>query len=62
MLGAAYQAKHGLLQDSSNYSEITSCLPPPELACEPYGDAAEIYEPMLERYRAIIKNLVPSDS
>ncbi|CAH0553307.1 unnamed protein product [Brassicogethes aeneus] len=61
MLGAAYQAKHGLLQDSSTFTEITACLPPSELACAPFSDAADIYEPMLERYRMIIKNLVPTE-
>lgn len=58
MLGGAYQAKHGLLKETSNYLEITSVLSAPVLACEPYADAAEIYGPMVERYRNIIKELV----
>ncbi|KAJ3650324.1 hypothetical protein Zmor_022019 [Zophobas morio] len=58
MLGAAYQAKHGLLGKHSNYVEVTSCLPPPRLICEPYADAAEIYEPMVERYRKIVSSLI----
>ncbi|EEZ98930.1 xylulose kinase [Tribolium castaneum] len=53
MLGAAYQAKHGLLGSQSNYFEITSCLPPPRLICQPYSDASEIYEPMVARYRKL---------
>lgn len=58
MLGAAYQAKYGLLANEKTYNEITSCLPEPELACEPYKDAAEIYDPMVERYRDIVKSLI----
>lgn len=58
MLGGAYQAKHGLLKHTSNYVDITSVLHPPALACEPYGDAAEIYAPMVQRYRDIVKELV----
>ncbi|KAJ8917192.1 hypothetical protein NQ315_012684 [Exocentrus adspersus] len=57
MLGAAYQAKHGLLAGSSTYTEITSSLPEPELACQPYGDADEVYAPMVQRYRSIIQEL-----
>lgn len=58
MLGAAYQAKHGLLSKTSNYFKITSCLPEHELVCEPYSDAADIYDPMVERYRSIIQDLL----
>ncbi|KAJ8947058.1 hypothetical protein NQ318_019952 [Aromia moschata] len=58
MLGAAYQAKRGLLGESSNYMDMMSCVPQPELACEPYSDAADIYGPMVERYRNIIDDLL----
>ncbi|CAG9766878.1 unnamed protein product [Ceutorhynchus assimilis] len=57
MLGAAYQAKHGLLPEVS-YSEIISVLPEPQKVCDPYSDAEEIYAPMTERYRQIIKELL----
>lgn len=47
MLGAAYQAKHGLLRSegankAETFLDITKCLPPPTLACTPYSDAAEV--------------------
>ncbi|KAJ8970915.1 hypothetical protein NQ314_000965 [Rhamnusium bicolor] len=58
MLGAAYNAKLGLLSKTTSHSEVTSCLPEPELACEPYSDAADIYGPMVERYRSIIHHLL----
>lgn len=46
-MGAAYQAKHGLLRatgsgDGVQFSVITSCLPLPTLACKPYPDAAQV--------------------
>ncbi|RZB40981.1 FGGY C domain containing protein [Asbolus verrucosus] len=58
MLGAAYQAKHGFLGEKSDYFQVTSCLPPPRLICEPYGDAADIYGPMVARYRKIVASLL----
>lgn len=57
MLGAAYQAKHGLLKDTANFFDLTSTIPEPKLICEPYNDATEIYEPMMERFRKIVKEL-----
>ncbi|XP_056641413.1 xylulose kinase-like [Diorhabda sublineata] len=57
MLGAAYQAKHGLLFGKKSYDEITSTLPEPQLICTPYPDAETIYLPMVQRYRAIVKEL-----
>ncbi|KAF2900905.1 hypothetical protein ILUMI_05310 [Ignelater luminosus] len=57
MLGAAYQAKIGLLGKESTYEEVTSCLPPPKLACEPYQDAEDIYGAMVKRYRNIVAAL-----
>lgn len=57
MLGAAYQAKHGLLNGSCTYHEITSILPPPTLVCQPFKDASQIYNPMVARYRKIIQKL-----
>jgi xylulokinase len=62
MLGAAYQAKHGFLGEESNYREVTSSLPPPRLICEPYADAAEIYGPMIARYRTIEAFLLQNKS
>ncbi|XP_018321310.1 xylulose kinase [Agrilus planipennis] len=57
MLGAAYQAKHGL-SDENDYEKITSVLTPPQLVCEPYPDAPEIYDPMVDRYRTIVNKLL----
>lgn len=57
MLGAAYQAKHGLLFGKQSYDEITSTLPEPQLVCKPYPDAEAVYFPMVQRYRAIVKEL-----
>ncbi|KAB0790713.1 hypothetical protein PPYR_14841 [Photinus pyralis] len=57
-IGSAYHAKIGLLGNEKTYQEITACLPEPELVCTPYSDAADIYEPMLKRYRNIIQMLV----
>lgn len=42
MMGAAYQAKHGLLRNESNFNEITRCLPEPTLVCRPYNDAETV--------------------
>lgn len=42
MMGAAYQAKHGLLRNESNFDEITRCLPEPTLVCRPYNDAETV--------------------
>lgn len=57
MFGAAYQAKHGLLKGTDNFFNLTATAPKPELFCEPYGDAADIYPPMVERFRNILKGL-----
>ncbi|KAE8745272.1 hypothetical protein FOCC_FOCC008064 [Frankliniella occidentalis] len=58
MLGAAYQAKHGLLGGEATFSELTASLPPPTLVCSPYKDASQIYDPMVTRYRKIIEEIV----
>ncbi|KAI4458044.1 sugar kinase [Holotrichia oblita] len=58
MLGAAYQAKHGLLRHSQTLTDIRLSLPEPKLLCQPYKDAADIYTPMVARYRNIINSLV----
>ncbi|GJQ81579.1 hypothetical protein Trydic_g9954 [Trypoxylus dichotomus] len=57
VLGAAYQAKHALLRDSQTITSIRLLLPEPKLLCQPYKDAAEIYTPMVERYRCVINTL-----
>lgn len=46
MMGAAYQAKHGLLQNINNcsFDEISRCLPELTLACQPYDDAESVSE------------------
>lgn len=58
MLGAAYQAKHGLLRNSETLTDIRLSLPEPKLLCQPYKDASDIYTPMVEKYRNIIDSLV----
>lgn len=60
MLGAAYQAKHGLLRQSNTSVDIRLLLPEPKLLCQPYKDAADTYGPMVERYRNIIQALLKS--
>lgn len=57
MLGSAYQAKYGLVHSDTSFAEMTQNLPPPVLACEPSKDASEIYDRMVQRYRALIKNI-----
>ncbi|XP_046682391.1 uncharacterized protein LOC124368908 [Homalodisca vitripennis] len=58
VLGAAYQAKHGLLHGTG--SNITKCLPQPALACSPYTDADQVYRPMMERYCKFIQEIQKS--
>ncbi|XP_058802917.1 xylulose kinase isoform X10 [Phymastichus coffea] len=57
VLGAAYRAKHALLEDGRSFEELLSCLPEPTLVCQPYPDAESIYKPMLQRYRRIVEQL-----
>ncbi|XP_021936938.1 xylulose kinase-like isoform X2 [Zootermopsis nevadensis] len=57
MLGAAYQAKYGLMHQDISFADMTQNLPAPRLACTPSKDATEIYTPMVERYRAFIKTI-----
>lgn len=61
MLGAAYQAKFGSSETKTTFSEILSVLPPPELVCEPFKDAADIYDPMVKRCRNIISMIIKKD-
>lgn len=58
MMGAAYQAKHGLLRNEFSFEEITACLPEPILVCQPYDDAESIYKPMTQRYRKLIHRII----
>jgi len=44
MMGAAYQAKHGLLHSTCSFDELTRCLPELTLACRPYDDAESVSE------------------
>ncbi|XP_018349320.1 PREDICTED: xylulose kinase [Trachymyrmex septentrionalis] len=62
MMGAAYQAKHGLLQNNCSFNEITRCLPELTLVCQPYDDAESIYKPMTVRYRKIIDQILKKRS
>lgn len=56
MLGAAYQAKQSY--GGKKYNEIIAALHNPTKVCDPYPDAPEIYDPMVVRFRQIIKELV----
>ncbi|XP_077274368.1 xylulose kinase isoform X2 [Temnothorax americanus] len=58
MMGAAYQAKHGLLRNNCSFNEITRCLPELTLVCQPYDDAESIYKPMTARYRKIVDQIL----
>ncbi|KAK2575698.1 hypothetical protein KPH14_012088 [Odynerus spinipes] len=58
MMGAAYQAKHGLLRNEFSFEEITACLPEPTLVCRPYDDAESIYRPMTQRYRKLVERII----
>lgn len=58
MLGGAYQAKYGLVHTKMGYNCMTQCVPPPTLVCQPFKDAAEIYTPMVERYRTAIASIL----
>lgn len=60
MLGAAYQAKHGMLDGDGDFSQLTASLPPPTLVCTPYKDASQVYDPMVIRYRKLIQDIVKS--
>ncbi|VVC30671.1 Pre-C2HC domain,Carbohydrate kinase, FGGY, N-terminal,Carbohydrate kinase, FGGY, C-terminal [Cinara cedri] len=62
VLGAAYQAKHGLVRSRNtdcddSFQSVVSMVAPPKLACSPHKDAFAIYTPMVERYNKIIKEL-----
>ncbi|XP_047358248.1 xylulose kinase isoform X4 [Vespa velutina] len=58
MMGAAYQAKHGLLRNKNSFEDITASLPEPTLVCRPYDDAESIYRPMTQRYRKLIERVI----
>ncbi|EZA55801.1 hypothetical protein DMN91_011506 [Ooceraea biroi] len=62
MMGAAYQAKHGLLRATCSFDEITRCLPELTLMCQPYDDAESIYKPMTVRYRKIVAQILKKKS
>ncbi|XP_011871845.1 PREDICTED: xylulose kinase isoform X2 [Vollenhovia emeryi] len=62
MMGAAYQAKHGLLRNNYSFDEITRCLPDLTLVCQPYDDAESIYKPMTARYRKIMDQILKKRS
>ncbi|KAL0270453.1 UNVERIFIED_CONTAM: hypothetical protein PYX00_007865 [Menopon gallinae] len=55
-LGAAYLAKLSVEPDNT-FENLVKGLPEPELICKPNRDAAQIYEPMLKRYRILASGL-----
>jgi len=56
-LGACYRLKHALSEVSLEYGEVVGTRHGFQLACSPNGDAAEIYDPMLDRYISL-ENIV----
>ncbi|XP_076056082.1 xylulose kinase-like [Oratosquilla oratoria] len=54
-LGCAYRAKHGLLE--GKFKDVIKA-PDFKLACNPNTDAAQIYEPMVEKFRNLEECLV----
>ncbi|XP_036143453.1 xylulose kinase [Monomorium pharaonis] len=58
MMGAAYQAKHGLLRNKYSFDEITRSASELMLVCQPYDDAESIYKPMTLRYRKIVDRIL----
>ncbi|XP_001945125.2 xylulose kinase [Acyrthosiphon pisum] len=63
VLGAAYQAKRGLVQSKctdcvDSFQSVVTTAAPPTLACSPHKDAYEIYTPMVKRYNNIIKEVL----
>ncbi|XP_036143451.1 xylulose kinase isoform X2 [Monomorium pharaonis] len=62
MIGAAYRAKHGLLQKNCSFDEITRCVPELMLICQPHDDAESVYKPMTIRYRKIVYQILKKRS
>lgn len=58
VLGAAYQAKHGLSGGETDFSVLTDTVPPPALVCNPFKDASQVYDPMVARYRKLVLEVV----
>lgn len=63
VLGAAYQAKRGLIQSKcsdcvDSFQSVITTAAPPKLVCSPHKDAYEIYTPMVKRYNHIIKEVL----
>lgn len=50
MMGAAYQAKHGLLHNNCSFDEIIRCLPEPTPVCKPYDDAESVSKISLKKF------------
>ncbi|XP_065839461.1 xylulose kinase-like [Oscarella lobularis] len=59
-LGAAYQARYGLIYQSHKFQEIGENLPAYQLAAEPNADAAKIYTPLAARYKRLEKSVITS--
>jgi len=65
VLGATYQAKHGLVRSKNSdvsFQSVVSTVLPSKLVCSPHKDAYEIYTPMVKRYNKIINELLSSET
>ncbi|XP_065214993.1 xylulose kinase [Planococcus citri] len=64
VLGASYLAKYALRNDSEEpdpvayFDRITSNVNAATLVCTPYGDADQIYTPMVTRYKRFISDVL----
>lgn len=56
VLGAAYQAKHGLVKNSDSndsFQLVVSTVDPPKLACSPHKDADEVCKPNIFMFNTL---------
>ncbi|XP_050539428.1 xylulose kinase isoform X3 [Daktulosphaira vitifoliae] len=62
VLGAAYQAKHGIMRNQNSggdfFHSVVNTVKPAKLACSPHKDAYETYTPMVVQYNNIMKQIL----
>lgn len=56
-LGAAYQAKHGLVHKTMSFQEVVTNAAPYTFAVAPNPDADKVYTPLTARYRLLEEQL-----
>ncbi|XP_013775046.1 xylulose kinase-like [Limulus polyphemus] len=62
-LGSAFRAKHGFLGgDSTKFADVINPVTNWTLAATPSPDAAEIYNPMVERYKRLEEKVIAKHS